>query len=263
MNARQLGQQLNAMWTTGGWWRTSTQYCHGGDNPTDLVFRDGKDGRLIVHCHSKGCHNWSCKCCKDGYEVTDQVRLGHRRLEIVNSLIEQAHREPVLGLEDVDLHSAALNVLRQSEGRHIQLPSLTAYRGQRITWSHGQIPPHLSHQAYIWEVHTEHEVLNGRRQVDALLVASPKQGNNLPQKNMRDEIGVEVAVTNSKRGSFAEDMREASLSCFEVRLSKDSIAQRMAETNKSFDAVLRRTLLTDVNNKIWLFNRKFGIPKYG
>ena len=186
MNASQLGQRLNAMWTAGDWWRTSTEYCHGGDNPTDLVFRDGKDDRLVVYCHSKGCHKWPCKCCMGNDGVMDQVRRRHRRLEIVNSLIEQAHRDPVLDLEDVDLHSAALKALRQSQGRHIQLPSLTAYRGQRITWSHGQIPSHPSHQAYIWEVRTEHKVLNGRRQVDALLIASAKQGNNLPQKDMRD-----------------------------------------------------------------------------
>lgn len=143
MNASQLGQKLRATWTVGDWWRTSTEYCHGGDNPTDLVFRDGKDGRLVVYCHSRACQNWPCKCCKDNDEVT-------------------------------------------------------------------------------------------------------------------------VAVTNSKTGSFAEDMREAGLSCFGVRLSnKDSIAQRMAETSKSFNAVMRRMLLTDVNNKIWLFNRKFGIPRYG
>ena len=42
----------------GGWWRTSTAHCHGGDNTAGLAFRSPDDDpeKLIVYCHTRACH---------------------------------------------------------------------------------------------------------------------------------------------------------------------------------------------------------------
>ena len=42
----------------GGWWRTSTAHCHGGDTADGLTFRSPSDDpeKLIVHCHTHECH---------------------------------------------------------------------------------------------------------------------------------------------------------------------------------------------------------------
>ena len=42
----------------GGWWRTSTAHCHGGDTVNGLAFRSPGDdpGKLNVRCYSRGCH---------------------------------------------------------------------------------------------------------------------------------------------------------------------------------------------------------------
>ena len=64
--------------TSGGWYRTSTAICHGGDNKTALSFQDGdRPGEfpLRVHCHSRNCDSivirhalqqvtglWLCRC---------------------------------------------------------------------------------------------------------------------------------------------------------------------------------------------------------
>ena len=43
---------------SGGWWRTSTAHCHGGDTAAGLAFRSPDDDpdKLIVHCYSRRCH---------------------------------------------------------------------------------------------------------------------------------------------------------------------------------------------------------------
>lgn len=43
----------------GGWWRTSTAICHGGDTADGLSFRSPDDDpdTLIVYCFSRGCHD--------------------------------------------------------------------------------------------------------------------------------------------------------------------------------------------------------------
>ena len=62
----------------GGWYRTSTAVCHGGDSKDALAFRDGErpgDAPLCVHCHSHSCDAtairhalqqatglWLCRC---------------------------------------------------------------------------------------------------------------------------------------------------------------------------------------------------------
>ncbi|MCY4091406.1 MAG: hypothetical protein OXF62_11360 [Caldilineaceae bacterium] len=62
----------------GGWYRTSTAVCHGGDSKDALSFRDGErpgDAPLRVHCHSHNCDAtairhalqqatglWLCRC---------------------------------------------------------------------------------------------------------------------------------------------------------------------------------------------------------
>ena len=64
--------------SSGGWYRTSTAICHGGDNKTALSFQDGRrpgDSPLRVHCHSHNCDPtavrhalqqatglWLCRC---------------------------------------------------------------------------------------------------------------------------------------------------------------------------------------------------------
>lgn len=64
--------------TSGGWYRTSTAICHGGDNKTALSFQDGHrpgESPLRVHCHSRNCDPiairhalqqvtglWLCRC---------------------------------------------------------------------------------------------------------------------------------------------------------------------------------------------------------
>ncbi|MDE0200213.1 MAG: toprim domain-containing protein [Caldilineaceae bacterium] len=64
--------------TSGGWYRTSTAICHGGDSRTALSFQDGDrpgDSPLRVHCHSHNCDPtavrhalqqatglWLCRC---------------------------------------------------------------------------------------------------------------------------------------------------------------------------------------------------------
>ena len=64
--------------TSGGWYRTSTAICHGGDNKNALAFQDGRrpgDSPLRVHCHSHNCDPtavrhalqqatglWLCRC---------------------------------------------------------------------------------------------------------------------------------------------------------------------------------------------------------
>lgn len=42
----------------GGWWRTSTAHCHGGDTAAGLAFRSPDDDpdKLIVRCYSRSCH---------------------------------------------------------------------------------------------------------------------------------------------------------------------------------------------------------------
>lgn len=43
---------------SGGWYRTSTAICHGGDGRTALAFQDGErpgESPLRVHCHSRNC----------------------------------------------------------------------------------------------------------------------------------------------------------------------------------------------------------------
>ena len=40
---------------SGGWWRTTTAYCHGGDTADGLAFRS-VDERLAVRCFTHGCH---------------------------------------------------------------------------------------------------------------------------------------------------------------------------------------------------------------
>ena len=43
---------------SGGWYRTSTALCHGGDNQYALAFRDGErpgESPLRVYCHSHNC----------------------------------------------------------------------------------------------------------------------------------------------------------------------------------------------------------------
>lgn len=43
---------------SGGWWRASTEHCHGGDSHGGLAFRSPDDDpdKLIVHCYSRNCH---------------------------------------------------------------------------------------------------------------------------------------------------------------------------------------------------------------
>ena len=43
---------------SGGWWRTSTAFCHGGDTADGLAFRspDEEPDKLIIRCFSHGCH---------------------------------------------------------------------------------------------------------------------------------------------------------------------------------------------------------------
>ena len=64
--------------TSGGWYRTSTAICHGGDNKSALSFQDGErpaQSPLRVHCHSHNCDAaairhalqqatglWLCRC---------------------------------------------------------------------------------------------------------------------------------------------------------------------------------------------------------
>ena len=64
--------------TAGGWYRTSTALCHGGDNRSALSFRDGErpgESPLRVYCHSHNCDAtairhalqqatglWLCRC---------------------------------------------------------------------------------------------------------------------------------------------------------------------------------------------------------
>ena len=64
--------------TAGGWYRTSTAICHGGDNRSALSFRDGErpgESPLRVYCHSHNCDAtairhalqqatglWLCRC---------------------------------------------------------------------------------------------------------------------------------------------------------------------------------------------------------
>ncbi len=64
--------------TAGGWYRTSTALCHGGDSKNALAFRDGEhagDAPLRVYCHSHNCDAnairhalqqatglWACRC---------------------------------------------------------------------------------------------------------------------------------------------------------------------------------------------------------
>lgn len=40
---------------SGGWWRTTTAHCHGGDTADGLAFRS-VDDKLIVRCFTNGCH---------------------------------------------------------------------------------------------------------------------------------------------------------------------------------------------------------------
>ena len=42
----------------GGWWRTSTAHCHGGDTADGLAFRSPNDDpeNLFVYCYSRNCH---------------------------------------------------------------------------------------------------------------------------------------------------------------------------------------------------------------
>ena len=63
---------------SGGWYRTSTAICHGGDHKTALSFQDGDrpgESPLRVHCHSRNCDPpairhalqqatalWICRC---------------------------------------------------------------------------------------------------------------------------------------------------------------------------------------------------------
>ena len=63
---------------SGGWYRTSTAICHGGDHKTALSFQNGDrpgDSPLRVHCHSHNCDPaairhalqqatglWLCRC---------------------------------------------------------------------------------------------------------------------------------------------------------------------------------------------------------
>ena len=63
---------------SGGWYRTSTVICHGGDNKTALSFQDGDrpgESPLRAHCHSRNCDPaairhalqqattlWLCRC---------------------------------------------------------------------------------------------------------------------------------------------------------------------------------------------------------
>ena len=64
--------------TSGGWYRTSTAICHGGDNKNALSFHDGErpgESPLRVYCHSHNCNAtairhalqqatglWLCRC---------------------------------------------------------------------------------------------------------------------------------------------------------------------------------------------------------
>ena len=64
--------------TSGGWYRTSTAICHGGDTRHGLTFQDGDrpgESALRVHCHSRNCDTtairhalqqatglWICRC---------------------------------------------------------------------------------------------------------------------------------------------------------------------------------------------------------
>ena len=63
---------------SGGWYRTSTAVCHGGDHKTALAFQNGDrpgESPLRVHCHSRNCNPtairhalqqatglWLCRC---------------------------------------------------------------------------------------------------------------------------------------------------------------------------------------------------------
>ncbi len=63
---------------SGGWYRTSTAICHGGDDKNALSFQDGDrpgESPLRVHCHSRNCDPpairhalqqatalWLCRC---------------------------------------------------------------------------------------------------------------------------------------------------------------------------------------------------------
>lgn len=63
---------------SGGWYRTSTAICHGGDNKSALSFQNGDhpgESPLRVHCHSRNCNPtairhalqqatglWLCRC---------------------------------------------------------------------------------------------------------------------------------------------------------------------------------------------------------
>ena len=74
--------------TSGGWYRTSTAVCHGGDSKDALSFRDGEqpgDSPLRVHCHSHNCDEtairhalqqatglWACTCpdCRAAFRAS-------------------------------------------------------------------------------------------------------------------------------------------------------------------------------------------------
>ena len=55
--ADQIASAIGAR-KAGGWWRTSTAHCHGGDTAGGLAFRSPRDDpdRLSVHCYSQHCH---------------------------------------------------------------------------------------------------------------------------------------------------------------------------------------------------------------
>ena len=73
--------------TSGGWYRTSTAICHGGDTRHGLAFQDGErpgDSPLRVHCHSHNCDAttirhalqqatglWACICrdCREAFRA--------------------------------------------------------------------------------------------------------------------------------------------------------------------------------------------------
>ena len=78
-NAAEVAAKLPYPCTrAGGWYRTSTAICHGGDNKSALSFQDGErpdDSPLRVQCHSHNCDAtairhalqqatglWLCRC---------------------------------------------------------------------------------------------------------------------------------------------------------------------------------------------------------
>ena len=53
--AEQIATAIGAAKRADGRYATSTLHCHGGDNPTQLVFTDTEGGGLKVRCYTRDC----------------------------------------------------------------------------------------------------------------------------------------------------------------------------------------------------------------